>query len=228
MKRTWILMLATVMLLAVLVGCSNNNTTDPTKPSAPTEPTVTTPTTGEEPTAPTDPTTPTVPTTPDVTEPTEPSQPENPTEPTEPTKPTVPDNTQPPTNPEVPVDPDIVKPNISEKHDALWMVPLSLNDAYDAWQYITNYPAEYIGEQFYALGIYRIIDGKDYFYIAREDGDSILIEIELLENWHNLPENIEMQLRDNCFILLNGTFARKADGTVYVTHCDLYVNAHLS
>ena len=48
MKRIWILMLATVMLLAVLVGCSNNNTTDPTKPSTPTEPSVTTPTTGED------------------------------------------------------------------------------------------------------------------------------------------------------------------------------------
>lgn len=246
MKRIWILMLATVMLLAVLVGCSNNNTTDPTQPSTPTEPSVTTPTTGEDPTTPTEPTNPTTPTepsTPDATEPTDPSQPVEPTEPTTPTTPTEPSQpgteptepTQPtePTEPTVgdgkPPEPDIVKPNIEEKYDALWMVPLPLDDSYIAWRYITTHPEEYIGEQFYALGLYRVIDGKEYLHITREDRFyEIFIEIQLVDNWWTLPENIEMQLCDNCFILLTGTITTKEDGTVYADNCDLSVNAHPS
>lgn len=233
MKRIWILMLATVMLLAVLVGCSNNNTTDPTQPSTPTEPSVTTPTTGEDPTTPTEPTTPTQPSTPDVTEPTDPSQPVEPTEPTTPTTPTEPSQpgTEPtePTEPEVtiPPEPDIVKPNINTIQDILCISALPYDEAYVAWQYITTHPAEYTGQQFYARGVYRFVEGKHYLYIPMENlYYDIAIEIEFLENWWNMPENIELHLCDKCTIFLAGEIATNANGIVYLKNCDLNITVY--
>ena len=233
MKRIWILMLATVMLLAVLVGCSNNNTTDPTKPSTPTEPSVTTPTTGEDPTTPTEPTnptTPTEPTTPDVTEPTEPSIPTTPTEPTTPTTPTQPSqpDTEPtePTEPEItiPPEPDIVKPEIPEQDGVLYVAGLG-KDIYAGWKYIQTNPAEYLGKQATITGEYKVIDGKHYVEMVTPDRYyTILVEIVFLDGWFTMPENIALNLCEGCQIFVLGEISTK-NSEVYMNNVDLAVIA---
>ena len=219
MKKIWILVLATALLLTMLVGCRENNTTDPTQPSS-TQPSIsdTTPTqptqpSGEGTTEPTNPTTPdaTEPTIPDVTEPTEPTQPDV-TEPTTPNE----ENPKPP-------EPEIVKPDIPENETSLLLSAMDYNEAYNALRYIKENADKYAGEWLFARGIYKVVDGQRYLVIPMLDQYwDANIRFEIVDGWFENPESDKDYLVEDCTILLSGEIALE-NGQVYLKNCDLWV-----